>query len=42
MDRMLRAAAQPRAHGVMRGTHEYFNGIDDERQVLIARKLNAA
>jgi hypothetical protein len=40
-DRMLRAAAPPHPRGVMRGNHEYFNRLDDERQVLIARKLNA-
>lgn len=42
LDRMLRAAAPPWPRGVMRGSHEYFNRLDDERQVLIARKLNAA
>lgn len=39
LDRMLRAAAPPVPRGVMRGSHEYFNRLDDERQVLIARKL---
>jgi len=42
LDRMLRAAAPPVPRGVMRGSHEYFNRLDEERQVLIARKLNAA
>jgi hypothetical protein len=42
LDRMLRAAAPPRPRGVTRGTHEYFNRIDAERQVQIARRLNAA
>lgn len=42
LDRMLRSATPPRPRGVMRGSHEYFNRLDDERQVLIARKLNAA
>ena len=42
LDRMLHATAPPRPRGVMRGSHERFNRLDDERQVLIARKLNAA
>lgn len=42
LDRMLRAAAPPVPRGVLRGSHEYFNRLDEERQVLIARKLNAA
>lgn len=42
LDRMLRTAAPPRPRGVTRGTHEYFNRVDAERQVQIARDLNAA
>jgi hypothetical protein len=42
LDRMLRSALPPRARGVTRGSHEYFNRLDEERQVSIARKLNAA
>lgn len=42
LDRMLRAAAPPRPRGVTRGTHEYFNRVDAQRQVQIARRLNAA
>ena len=42
LDRMLRGAAPPRPRGVTRGTHEYFNRVDAERQVQIARRLNAA
>jgi hypothetical protein len=42
LDRMLRATAPPRPRGVQRGSHEFFNRLDDERQVLIARKLNSA
>ena len=41
-DSRLRAVVPERSHGVTRGTHEYFNRIDEERQVLIARKLNTA
>ena len=28
--------------GVTRGTHQYFNRIDDQRQANTARKINAA
>ena len=42
LDSMLRGVAPARPRGVTRGTHEYFNRVDEERQVLIARKLNAA
>ena len=42
LDAMLRGAAPPIARGVMRGTHEYFNRLDAERQTQIARALNAA
>lgn len=41
LDRLLRGAQPPVARAVMRGTHAYFNRLDDERQVMIARKLNA-
>jgi hypothetical protein len=41
LDRMLRSAVPPRPRGVTRGTHEYFNRVDTERQVQIARRLNA-
>ena len=42
MDAWLRGTAPPVARGVTRGTHEYFNRIDDERQRQTARALNAA
>jgi hypothetical protein len=42
LDRMLRSAAPPRSRGVSRGSHEHFNRLDDQRQLLIARRLNAA
>ena len=42
LDAMLRDAALPVVHGVTRGTHEYFNRLDAERQTQIARALNAA
>ncbi len=41
LDAMLRGAAPPVAHGVMRGAHEYFNRLDAERQTQAARALNA-
>lgn len=42
MDALLRGTAPPFVRGVTRGTHEYFNRIDDERQRQSARALNAA
>ena len=42
MDALLRGTAPPVVRGVTRGTHEYFNRIDDERQRQSARALNAA
>ena len=42
MDAMMRGTAPPFVRGVTRGTHEYFNRIDDERQRQTARALNAA
>lgn len=41
LDRMLRAAMPPRPRGVLRGSHEFFNRMDAEREARIARKLNA-
>jgi hypothetical protein len=40
LDEMFRAAAPPVVRGVFRGTHEYFNRLDDERRVQAARALN--
>ena len=42
LDRMLHAAVPPCPRGVTRGSHEYFNRVDAERQMQIARGLNAA
>ena len=42
LDAMLRGTAPPVARGVTRGTHAYFNRIDDQRQQQAARALNAA
>jgi hypothetical protein len=36
---MLRSAAPPVVRGVLRGTHEYFNRLDAEREVQAARAL---
>jgi hypothetical protein len=41
LDAMLRCAAPPVPRGITRGTHEYFNRLDDERRKLIARTLDA-
>ena len=41
LDAMLRAATPPIARGVTRGTHDYFNRIDAERQTRAARAVNA-
>ena len=42
LDAMLRSAAPSAPHGVMRGTHQYFNRLDAERQRDAARSLNVA
>ena len=41
LDAMLGGARPPRVRAVMRGTHEYFNRLDAERQTEVARTLNA-
>jgi hypothetical protein len=41
LDAMLHGVAPPITRGVMRGTHEYFNRLDAERQTQAARALNA-
>ena len=40
LDAMLRSASPPVRRGVMRGTQEYFDRLDAERQTQIARALN--
>lgn len=42
LDAMLRSASPPVKRGVFRGTQEYFNRLDAERQAQMARTLNAA
>jgi len=42
LDAMLSAAYPPVARGVTRGTHEYFNRVDAERQIRVARQINLA
>ena len=42
LDAILRSATPPIVRGVTRGTHEYFNRLDAERQTRAARALNAA
>jgi hypothetical protein len=41
LDKLLRGTAPPIPRGVLRGTHEYFNRLDAEREAQIARALNA-
>ena len=40
LDAMMRGTLPPLPRGVTRGTHEYFNRIDDARQLDMARALN--
>jgi hypothetical protein len=40
LDAMLLTALPPVPRGVTRGTHEYFNRIDADRQIAAARRLN--
>ena len=42
LDAMLGGSLPRPPRGVTRGTHEYFNRIDDQRQANVARKINAA
>lgn len=42
LDILLHGAAPPVTPGITRGTHEYFNRLDAERQLQVARALNAA
>ena len=42
LDAMLPSVLPPRPRGVTRGTHEYFNQVDDARMIEAARKLNRA
>ena len=41
LDAMLHHTRPPIQHGVTRGSLEYFNRLDAERQTQIARALNA-
>ncbi|MEI6028851.1 MAG: hypothetical protein WCT47_19410 [Betaproteobacteria bacterium] len=40
LDAMLASAAPDRPRGVMRASHRLFNAMDDERQLITARRLN--
>ena len=42
LDAMLNSAAAPRERRVTRGTHAYFNRLDDQRRLQAARMLNPA
>ncbi len=41
LDAILRDAAPPIQRGVTRGSHEYFNRLDEQRQKQAARALNS-
>ena len=41
LDAMFRKSAPPIRRGVARGSHEFFNRLDAERQKQAARALNA-
>jgi hypothetical protein len=41
LDAMLAAAHSPRPRGVTRASHQTMNAVDDQRQLEIARRLNA-
>ena len=41
VDRMLRSASLPVPHGVTRGSHDYFQRLDEARMVETARRINA-
>ena len=40
VDAMLASARLPRQQGVLRATHRIMNGIDDQREIETARRLN--
>lgn len=40
LDAMLKGTLPPHPKGVFRGTHAYFNRMDDERARQIAARLN--
>jgi hypothetical protein len=40
LDTLLVAAVLPRQRGVLRGTHAAFMRMDEQRQVLVAARLN--
>ena len=41
LDAMAKSLAARHVRGVFRGTHEYFNRLDEARQATAARRLNA-
>ncbi|MBI5279736.1 MAG: hypothetical protein HY854_25110 [Burkholderiales bacterium] len=40
LDAMLARVLPPHPRGVFRGSHRYFNELDDARRLEIARRLN--
>ena len=41
LDAMLRAARLPIPHGVTRGSHDYFQRMDEARMIETARRINS-
>ena len=42
IDRKMKLMLPPHPRGVWRGTHAFFNRMDDERGVAMARKVSAS
>ena len=42
IDRKMKLMLPPHPRGVWRGTHEFFNRMDDERALLMARRVAAS
>ncbi|MDQ3260340.1 MAG: hypothetical protein M3Q00_06060 [Pseudomonadota bacterium] len=42
LDAILRAARLPIPRGVMRGSHDYFQRLDEARMIETARRVNGA
>ena len=40
LDRMLRDSALPVQRGIQRGSHAYFQRLDQQRQAAVARRVN--
>lgn len=42
IDRKMKLMLPPHPRGVWRGTHDFFNRMDDERGLAMARKVAAS